>query len=286
MGLVDVYRRGGSWTEVLRRAGLPAAAPGPGERTLLGRLHALAHVDDPERAALYTRLVAPDAPLVTALTGREQVLALMLLHTLWPGGGGHAGVDAGFAHVRRHPAVCAEIAALLSVALDEARHLPRALGAAHAGVPLRSHARYRKEEILVALGWTTGGRTPDNHREGVAWCETTGTDALLVTLRKGESFSPSTRYRDYALAPDLFHWESQNRTTLASPTGRRYVEGTGQVVLFVREHTVDEIGTAPYTCLGVAEHVEHHGERPISITWRLRRPMPAELLRAGQVTSA
>lgn len=57
-------------------------------------------------------------------------------------------------------------------------------------------------------------------------------------------------------------------------------------MLFVRETTDDEIGAAPYTCLGLAEHVEHRGERPIAITWRLRRPMPAELLRAGQVTSA
>jgi len=33
-------------------------------------------------------------------------------------------------------------------------------------------------------------------------------------------------------------------------------------VLFVREPTDDEIGAAAYTCLGVAEHVEHRDERP------------------------
>lgn len=286
MDLADVYRRGGNWTDVLRSAGLDVAAGRPGEAALLKRLHVLAHVDDPERAALYARLVAPDGPQVAELTEREQVLAHMLFHALWPNGGGHASQDEGFAHLRRRPAVSAEIATLLAVALDQARHVPRPLSTELAGVPVWSHARYRKDELLSALGWTVLGQTPGNHREGVAWCPETGVDALLVTLRKGDSFSPTTRYRDYPLTPDLFHWESQNRTSTASPTGRRYIEGGSHVVLFVRETTDDEIGTAPYTCLGVAEHVEHQGERPIAITWRLRRPMPAELLRAGQVTSA
>jgi hypothetical protein len=41
-----------------------------------------------------------------------------------------------------------------------------------------------------------------------------------VTLNKSEAlFSPSTRTRDLALGPSLFHWESQSTTTAASPTG-------------------------------------------------------------------
>jgi hypothetical protein len=31
-------------------------------------------------------------------------------------------------------------------------------------------------------------------------------------------FSPTTRYRDLALGPSLFHWLSQSTTTAASPT--------------------------------------------------------------------
>jgi hypothetical protein len=42
---------------------------------------------------------------------------------------------------------------------------------------------------------------------------------VFITLRKSEAlFSPSTRYRDLALGPALFHWESQSTTTTASPT--------------------------------------------------------------------
>jgi hypothetical protein len=61
-----------------------------------------------------------------------------------------------------------------------------------------------------------------------------------VTLNKSEAlFSPSTRYRDLALGPSLFHWESQSTTTAASPTGQRYIhhEARGsRVLLFVRAH--------------------------------------------------
>jgi len=39
---------------------------------------------------------------------------------------------------------------------------------------------------------------------------------------------------------------------------------------------VSAFGTgAPYLFLGEADYVEHRGERPIAITWRLRVPMPA-----------
>jgi hypothetical protein len=66
--------------------------------------------------------------------------------------------------------------------------------------------------------------SPWIHREGVLWHEPSQTDLLFVTLNKSEAlFSPSTRYRDLALGPSLFHWESQSTTTAASPTGQRTI---------------------------------------------------------------
>ena len=104
-------------------------------------------------------------------------------------------------------------------------------------------------------------------------------DALLVTLHKSESdYSPTTIYQDYAISQDLFHWESQSGTTVASPTGQRYLrhrETGSHVLLFSRTQKVSAFGTgAPYLFLGEADYVEHRGERPIAITWRLRVPMP------------
>jgi hypothetical protein len=40
----------------------------------------------------------------------------------------------------------------------------------------------------------------------VLWHEPSQTDLLFVTLNKSESlFSPTTRYRDLAMGPSLFH---------------------------------------------------------------------------------
>ncbi|AIJ24064.1 type III restriction protein res subunit [Amycolatopsis methanolica 239] len=285
--LVDVYRGGGSWTGLRRDAGLPVPPAGPDEGGLLRRMAAFTHVDDPERAEVYRRLVAVDGPAYEELTERHQRLARMLLFTLWPKRRDFPSYRAGLEHLRRHPAVCAEIDELLTLGLDRARHVPASLGEGLQHVPLTSHSRYRREEILAALGHATLQRVPGNHVSGVAWCEDTRTDALLINLRKSEKdFSPTTMYRDYAISPELFHWESQNATSLDSPTGRRYLQHRAQgshVVLFVRETKTDDLGAAPFVCLGPASYVEHRGERPIAITWRLHRPMPADAFSVASV---
>ena len=73
-------------------------------------------------------------------------------------------------------------------------------------VPLRVHSHYSRAEIEAAFGVLTAD-TPWIHREGVLWHQPSATDLLFITLRKSEAlFSPSTRYRDLALGPTLFHW--------------------------------------------------------------------------------
>ena len=92
-------------------------------------------------------------------------------------------------------------------------------------------------------------------------------DAFLVTLHKSEAdYSPTTMYQDYAINPELFHWESQSGTTVASKTGQRYLNhraNGSHVLLFTRPQKVSAFGTgAPYLFLGEADYVEHRGERP------------------------
>ena len=94
-------------------------------------------------------------------------------------------------------------------------------------------------------------------------------------------FSPSTRYRDLALGPSLFHWESQSTTTETSPTGQRYIHHGSRgsrVLLFVREQRKQGTVTEPFRCLGFANYESHEGERPMAICWRLERPIPAAWL--------
>jgi hypothetical protein len=110
-----------------------------------------------------------------------------------------------------------------------------------------------------------------------------------VTLEKSErEYSPSTLYKDYAISPTLFHWESQSTTTQQSRTGQRYIHHRnrgGNILLFVRPRKKQDGRTMPYTFLGAADYVSHKGDRPISFVWKLRRPMPADFFRQAKVAS-
>ena len=138
------------------------------------------------------------------------------------------------------------------------------------------HARYQREEILAALDFP---RNPNSFREGVWYSTERNVDAFFITLKKSEAdYSPTTMYADYPISPTLFHWESQSTTSVGSPTGQRYINGSSTVLLFVRHEPKDEFGTSPYLFLGPARYVSHEGDRPIAFTWRLQTPMPTDFL--------
>ncbi len=253
------------------------------ERKLLGRMAALIHVDDPERAEAYSMLVSADAPRYSELGAREQTFARMLFYTLWDDGGGFKKYDDGLDHLRAYGFVCSEIRQIVSLGVASSKHAGKGLGAGLQQVPLLSHATYRREEVLAALqyGSLELGKNVE-HREGVAWCPATATDAFFVTLNKDDKkHSATTMYKDYAVSPVLFHWESQNATSPTSPTGKRYLDRRAhgsRIVLFTRDTADDETGlTVPFTCLGQVDIVKYSGTKPIAITWKLHRPMPADV---------
>lgn len=287
-GLEDVLRTGRSWTTLCRDAGKAVGDPGPRERDLIKRVRALAHVDDRHRHAAYQALLNGTGPGSVA----EKRLAEMLFFSLFPDAGGFDSAAAGLAALKDEPVVD-EMRQVIDIAFDAARRSTYPLDElipelAH--VPLAVHASYSREEILAALGFASLRRTPSTMREGVAWCEAANADAFLITLKKTETdYSPTTMYRDFALSPELFHWESQSTTSSTSPTGQRYVHHRhrgSHILLFVREAKTNALGTAPYVFLGPADYVSHEGDRPMAITWRLRRPMPTDVFMASRAAVA
>jgi len=96
-------------------------------------------------------------------------------------------------------------------------------------------------------------------------------------------------YKDYAISPALFHWESQSITSQASPTGQRYINhrerGTNILLFVCGKQGRAGNRTAPYIFLGPADYVSHEKERPIAFVWRLRRPMPADFFKEVKVAA-
>ena len=286
--IADVLKAG-SWTGLRRAAGLPTPDAGTAEVQLLKRVASLLHVDDTERALIYRRLLIEPVDYA-GLGEREQRYARMLFFSLWPNGGGLTSYQAGLDLLHRHPAVADELHQMVGLGLAGAEHVAGPLEAGMAQVTLRTGARYSREETLAALDWASLTRKPSAFVAGVVWSQAVQTDAFFVTLRKNErEYSPTTMYRDYALSPELFHWESQNATAVASPTGQRYLHhranGSHVLLLARQEKSTEWGGPAPFLCLGPASYVSHRGERPIAITWRLRHPMPAGVFRRAAVTA-
>ncbi len=277
--LAQVLRADRSFTTLRRDADLLAGEASPLETRLTRRVRALAHVDDPGRARDYGRWLAGGEGYAE-LSPAEQRRARMLFFALWPDGGGFDSYEAGFDALRDEAPSRGELRQVIDLAFDSSRHVSVELPPRLRSIPLRIHARYSREEILAGLDRASLERKPAHFREGVLHTTIDGqaVDAFFVTLRKSEAdYSPTTLYRDYPLSPTLFHWESQSTTSLDSPTGRRYRDGSSTILLFVRRERTGDFGTQPYTFLGPARYVGHTGDRPIAITWRLDHPMPADL---------
>jgi hypothetical protein len=207
------------------------------------------------------------------LTEGERRFARMLfgsLTTLKPS----ASLTDGVAQLWQHPQVRIELLELLDLLPERVDHIHADL--AIANVPLAVHARYTRTEILAAFD-IGGGVKPSTWQSGVWWDDNSQSDLFAFTLDKSAgSFSPTTRYRDYAISAELIHWESQSVTALDSDTGRRYINQAEQgtnVVLFARLSTADRA----FWCLGPATYVSHQGERPIAITWRLHHRLSGDL---------
>ncbi|MFJ6723328.1 DUF3427 domain-containing protein [Streptomyces sp. NPDC091281] len=287
----ELYKSDNSWTKVLRKAGFLSGEETDVETGLLKRVHAFLHVDDPDRTEAYLRLLADDAPDYASLTVQEQAYARMLFFNLWDNAGGFSTYAEGLASLRSQQAVRDELQQVLSYARDHSDHFPLPLEGPLAEVPLKIHCSYNRSEILSALGVARlGGQMPRDFGQGVRWVEELQTDALLITLEKSErDFSPTVRYRDYALSPSQFHWESQSTTPANSPTGQRYQEHAARgsnVLLFLRRYKRNSIGKSePWMLLGPATYRMHTGSKPMAITWELQHDLPADVSSYASIKS-
>ena len=72
-------------------------------------------------------------------------------------------------------------------------------------------------------------------------------DALR--LKSDKDYSPTTMYNDYSISESLFHWQNQSTPAEQSPTGQRCI------------------------------HHRERGSRPMNVTRKLDRPIPAKFLK-------
>lgn len=280
LDLTDIYSGNYAWSDLLQAAGIPTLAEGPQEKTLRRAIGRLLHLDDNERIVTYRDWArSPNPPDASILEPRQRGLLHMLLAQLLQSARREGeSLEAGAAELWKHPQVLDELGQLMDVLESRIDHIHQPL-ACRMDSPLQLHARYTRPEILMALG-ETKVKTATSWREGVKWMPEQKTDVFAFTLDKsGKRFSPTTRYRDYAVSPRIIHWESQSTTSAASPTGTRYQHHVQQgsiVLLFARLSPDDRA----FWFLGPARYLSHQGERPMAIHWELEEPLPGDLFQA------
>lgn len=275
--LDDVYQGGKSWSDLLAAAGAPVQRGGPHEATLRRAIGRSLHIDDRDRLDEYRQLVtldvAPDVERMSEPTRRTvRMLATGLMDQILTR---DMPLQAAVDVLWHHTQIRTELGELFDVLIDGIDHIHTPV-AGRPELPLRIHARYTRLEILSAFGVGSAAKTPQ-WREGVYYASDANADLLAFTLDKTSgSFSPTTRYQDYAISPTLIHWESQSTTSADSPTGLRYQQHEARghsIFLFTRLRTDERA----FWFLGPARYRGHDGERPMAVTWELDTPLSGDM---------
>lgn len=111
-----------------------------------------------------------------------------------------------------------------------------------------------------------------------------------MTLNKDPgNFAPSVMYKDYAISPHLFHWESQNSVASDSSTANRYVNhviNNHDLVLCIRKNPDNELGTAPFQLIGTTEVQSHAGSKPLQLTLKVKRELPMHVVEVSPANVA
>lgn len=271
-GLDEVYTDDFGWRGIQREAGLPGSDETDEQSRQVGRL---VHVDDPAYLASLRSVVDGSLP-ADDLESRR----LLMLEAQVTARGVLRAAETTVAYYRGNPAAAAEIAALADVLVDAST--PRALAFPEADWPLALHRRYQRREIVAAVGKRNAGDKISIPQGGILKLEDSRRELLFVTLDKsGGDFSATTRYRDYAISHDLFHWETQGAASVTSDAGRRYLDSATNGWRFFLFVQLDK--SEAYAFLGPVTYRHHTGDRPIGITWQLTHPLPPDLLAHFQV---
>lgn len=286
LSIEDFYSRNLSFALLSRRAGISSFPQGPDETKIGKRLRLLIHADDTSRLKFICRAAEGNLN-VTELPERDRRRLLMLLCLLLDLEDANDLIG-NYRKLLDHPAICDELISLTDLLKEDISHV-RSDYAINPSIPLDLHAKYSNAEIAAAFNMIQGGRV-HTIREGVKFDNTTNCNLLFVTIQKSEKdYSRSTLYQDYAISPDLFHWESQNSTRAEGKRGRRHTDHDDLGVtplLFVRASKKTDSGlTMPYQFLGPVSYQSHESEQPMRIIWRMEHQIPADIVRTARIAA-
>jgi superfamily II DNA or RNA helicase/HKD family nuclease len=273
--LDDVYEAGG-WTTLLHQSGTMTLSPTESPEqvaSLSKRLGWFGHVDEPDRLRRYDELLRAALQQQHSPLSDEDRARMLMFDAQLQYRGVLRAAEPTLRELAVYPSLVQEFGELREVLEDRVTLVEQRQPVSE--WPLALHRHYSRREILAAVGYMQPGEKIISHQGGILKLDGKR-ELLFVTLDKsGKDYSPTTRYRDYAISADRFHWETQGAASVTRESGKRYVESPANgysFFLFVRSQPGD-----PFAFLGPVEYETHQGDRPIAITWRLQYALPAAL---------
>ena len=217
------------------------------------------------------------------LSDIEKRMLRMFYVTIWTDHKGNlqiSDMENNLKTIAESPVIAGEMVAFFEYLYEKIDFIDEEINLGFA-CPLDLHCNYTRDQILLGYDYFNTSAV----RQGVINIKDKFADIFFVTLNKSEKdYSPTTMYEDYSINEYLFHWQSQSTTSDTSATGQRYINHkkmNSKILLFVREFDSDKLTGKPeaFTFLGTAQYVSHTGSRPMSITWRLDKPIPAKFIK-------
>ncbi len=217
---------------------------------------------------------------ITDFNEDEKTKLLMLHYDVWQNAGGFYNLEKSIKEIGKNKTLVNEIIEVLEYQINKIDFKELDIFLPYKQ-PLKLHARYTRDQILVAFRFSTFGKKSSS-REGVAENVNLNTELLFINLIKSEEdFSPTTMYDDYAISETLFHWQSQNSSRPDTGKGLTYINhqvNNKKILLFIRERASNENGnTLGYVFIGEAIFKDTEGSKPMNVKWELKEPIPEYL---------
>ena len=289
-----IYKTPGSWARLKQQAGIKVDGFNPDSKyvkLLEGGLARLFHTNSYDYLSFLMKLVANKMVLPTNASKRDRKFFALFYYTIWMDTVDKVNRTFNLSIQDISEAVASlvsmkwfmeELYAVVELRLSQLSKTTQWISIDDEA-EIELYGCYSADEIHLLLEnklgrWQVFG-TQYNMERKLAM--------VFVTINKSDKeYSPSTRYEDYAISANQFHWQSMNGVRIDSEEGQRIIHqptNGWKFILFVRDTKKDEYGnTNGYYCLGLIDYNYSSGERPMNVVWDMQNSIPGFILETAK----
>lgn len=282
-----IYKGKNCWTSLLKAAGKITYQEDEVTQLLTNNLTKLTHLNSASNLRFILKIIEEKENLVCANKTEEKFLYIFCYNLFYKKADKNgpetdmSSLPALLKKLNDYPLFVKEIKELVEYKLDNLEIVTEPLSD-NVDPGIEAYGCYNRNEILTLFDIPeTMKSLTFTQQSGIVPVDD-NTELFFVTLNKSEKeFSPTSMYKDYVISEHKFHWQSQNKDTIKG-SGSRYInqEKNGKkFILFVRETKNDGFGnTNPFYCFGYVDYITSTGEKPMSIEWKVEKPIMAKFL--------